>query len=188
MDPIVSPPVSAELAAIRAARAAVVTRTATATAARAARAEDPAVQLAEEKLALAREKLAADLAEHELLADAVYLEACLAQGEDRIGRIATRYGSIVIRAQSQVEIDANEARAEAHRRAAKQAKTPAEVQLAEKNALSVLEMGFEAAVLTDKGHFQRVIAGSPAIWATLWRARNTLIDASVLAEGKAGAH
>lgn len=182
------PPVSPELAAIRAARAQVQARTAAAETARAARAEDPAVQLAEEKLALAREKAAADLAEHELEADRLYLDACIAMGEDRVMRFRTRFGSIVFRAQSTQEMEAQEKRAAGHTAAERAAKTPAEAEVAHKNAVLAMELGFAGAVLTNKAHFERVTSQNIAIWPRLWAAQRQLIDASELAEGKVDAH
>jgi len=188
MPDVTEQPISAELAAVRAARAQVAARKAAAEKAAAARAQDPAVLLAAEKLELAREQREADLAEHELAADKIYLDACVAQGEDRVARVRTRYGSIVFRAQLAAELEAAETRANAHKAAAKMAKTQAERDMHERNYMTALEMGFADSVLTDRKHFDRVIAQNTGLWKRLWAVRNTLIDASMVDEGKADAH
>lgn len=179
-------PIEKELEAITSSRAAVSRRISEAEAARKAAVEDPAVVLAEAKIAFAREKRQADAAEHELAADAAYRDACLSLGDDRVARVRTRYGSIVFRAQSELEIDAAEARSASHR--PPPSATPAEKLKSEGDVQTALRIGLRGAVLTDRDHFDRVTSANVGLWKAIWAARNALIDARILDEGKGDAH
>lgn len=152
---------------------------------RAAAAEDPAVQLAAAKLELAREQLAAEVAEHEVKADQIYREACGVHGFDGVIRVPTVLGSIVLRAQKEEEANVMLQSRDAHRRGA--GPTPAEKALAEKNADEAMNRGLRATALTDSGHFDKVVARYHGIWNDLWAARNRLIDGRVRDEGKGDA-
>lgn len=169
-----------ELAALEEQRKAAVARREAADKARQDAADSPEAKLAEARLALAREKRAADLAEHEAKADAVYRKACAERGEEQVMRILTREGSIVIRAQTEMEEDAAEDRAKAHLAA------PGDKALASRNADTARQLGFRDTVLTDLGHFDRIVARHHRLWPVLWGARNALVDARIIAEGKDG--
>lgn len=178
--------VAAELQAMREAREKAEARTAAALAAQAAATDDPAVALAEEKIAFARAKREADAAEHELACDAVYREACLKHGDDRVMRVRTRYGSIVLRAQTELEGDAAEARSGAF--VAPQNASAAEKMKAQNDRSAALQLGLQGTVLSDLEHFKRVTTDNWMLWKVLWAARNTLVDARETGEGKGGAH
>lgn len=183
-------PVARELAAIEEARKAVAARTAAAVSAREAAANDPAVKLADARSALAREKEAADVAEHEVKMDAVYREAVARYGWDGVMRIATRAGSLLLRVQSEAEADIMIQRRDGHRRG--MGPTPAEQALAEANADRVMWEGLRMTALhppgptgqADTTHFDRTVERYHGVKGDCWVARNQLISGRVLAEGK----
>lgn len=150
-----------------------------------AAADDPAVKLAEAKLAAAREERAAELAEHELRTDAVYRDACLERGEERVARIVTRDGSIVIRAETELEHDRRVRLMGAHERAAESAPSADERARHAANVEEEARIGFSKLVLSDMAHFNRVTA-KYQLWGAVGRAVVMLSDGRVLAEGKGG--
>jgi hypothetical protein len=176
-----------ELGAVQAMRKAAADRRRAAELARAAAAEDPAVQLAEEQLALAREEREASLAEHELEADRLYREACLHYGEERVARVPTVRGSVVMRPASEIEADKTAKLCGAHRRAEAAAKTPAEAEIHARNAEEEARNGIRALVLTSREHLETTTREHFGLWNALARAKNALVDGEAREAGKGGA-
>jgi hypothetical protein len=185
---IVAAPVPTDLAGVQAARKAAAARKRAAEVARSAAAEDPAVQLAEEQLALARERREAELEEHELEADRIYREACLRWGEDRVARIHTARGSIVMRPPAEIENDISGDQVVAHDRAREMAKSKEEAKIHERNANEAARAAIKALVLTSHEHLERVTRDHFLVWNTLALAKNALVDGKLRDLGKVGAH
>lgn len=175
---------STELAAVREARAKVLLRTKAAEDARSA--ASTAALLAEEKIALAREMAAADVAEHEAKMDKIYLDARGTYAFDGVARVPTRRGSIILRVQSEDEADAMIIMRDSHRRGA--GPTPQEKALAENNAQDAMNRGLRSTVLSGLDHFDTTVKRYHLLWNDLWAARNDLVSGRVLTEGKDAAH
>lgn len=175
-----------ELAALAAERKAVAARLDAVAAAKLAAAEDPAVKLEEAKLALAREKRAAELAEHELKTDGIYRRACIERGEDRVARLRTRAGSIVLRGETDDETDARYKAIAGHFRASEKASTTTERASHDLNAEETSRDALRECVLSDETHFEAAVERYSGLWAALAKCRDDLISGRVIDEGKDG--
>jgi len=179
--------VAAEMERVKAARQAAEARAQAAADKRAEAAQAPAALLEQEKIALADAERRAQLEEHEAKTDAIYRAACVQYGSDRVARIVTRVGSIVMRPQSEPERDAEEAAIAAFHRRAAEAKTPEEAAAFRRNAEEAARRDLRKTVLSDKDHFERVTATHHQLWGVIASAQNALVDGRILDEGKGGA-
>lgn len=182
-----TPDAAAELAALKARREAAEARAAAAKKAREEASSSAAAQLEAEKIALADAERRALLEEHEAKTDVVYRAACLQYGSDRVARIVTRAGSIVMRPQTEREGDAARARMAAFERKMAEAKTPEERDGFQRNHEEAARLAIGDTILSDKAHFERAVGVHFGLWGTLGSAQAALIDGRVLDEGKGGA-
>ncbi len=176
--------VEAQLAELRARREAAEGRLAVAVADRAAAAETPQAKLEAEKIALAVAERAAKVAEHEIGADRLYREACAKSGDDQVVRVPTPNGSIILRAQTEMEADVESERLDAFFVRAKQAKTPQEAQALREQAEQAARIELTKLVLTPAAHFEATMRVHYRLWGRLTDAKKALSDGRMLAEGK----
>jgi hypothetical protein len=184
VPPVAAPDPAAELAAAQADLAAAKRRRAAADQARKDAAEDPAVVLAETKLAAAREKRLADLTEHELETDTIYRDACLARGEEMVARLHFDDGSVVLRCETGEESEKRYKDIAAHARAAEKATSAAERASCELNIEETAREAIRACVLSDVDHFEALVEKHTGAWSAFGKAREALASGRASIEGK----
>lgn len=173
-----------QLAAVATKRAAAAAQLAAAKVAKAAEADDPAVQLAEATLALRREEREARLAVHEVAVDKLYRTECLSRTEEMVARLTTIEGSVLLRAETEKETAVRMKMCGALRDRADATSDRQEREGLLSDEEEQAQSCFRGLVLSDSKHFAALVAKYPGAWFAIARVVTLMASAQVALAGK----